>query len=135
MTPSRCSLARFLAALVIGFWTTCLPAAQLIDDRAITVHSARQVAEKRRALIEFLWGPEGFPNRRFPDAVVTNVQSPVKQLSHLARADELRMDLNPGLQGLAYHFVPQHPNRELVVVHHGHACTLDDDPSPADIGY
>jgi hypothetical protein len=23
----------------------------------------------------------------------------------------------------------------LVVVHHGHACTLDDDPSPADIGY
>ncbi len=45
------------------------------------------------------------------------------------------MDMSPGLQGLAYHFIPQRPNRELVVVHHGHACTLDDDPSPKDVGY
>jgi len=59
----------------------------------------------------------------------------VKQLTHLARVDELRIDLAPGLQGLAYHFLPQHPNRELVVVHHGHACTFDDDPSPAETGY
>jgi hypothetical protein len=41
----------------------------------------------------------------------------------------------PGLQGLAYHFIPQRPNGGLVVVHHGHACTLDDDPSPGDVGY
>src|SRR4029078_12484227 len=48
---------------------------------------------------------------------------------------ELRMDLAPGLQGLAYHFIPEHPNQQFVVVHHGHACTLDDDPSPKDTGY
>ena len=66
---------------------------------------------------------------------MTNIASPVRQLSHLARVDELRIDMAPGLQGLAYHFIPQHPNRELVVVHHGHACTLDDDSSPADAGY
>src|SRR5438105_3390508 len=116
----------------------CLPdvqGAQLIDDRAITVHSDREVTEKRRALIRFLWGTEGFPKRRFPDVVVMNVTSPVKQLDHLARVDELRMDLAPGLQGLAYHFIPQNPNSELVVVHHGHACTLDDDSSPKDVGY
>jgi hypothetical protein len=59
----------------------------------------------------------------------------VQHLSQLARVDELRIDLAPGLQGLAYHFLPQRPNRELVVVHHGHACTLDDDSSPKDIGY
>jgi hypothetical protein len=41
----------------------------------------------------------------------------------------------PGLQGLAYHFIPQHANRELVIVHHGHACTFDDDPGPADAGF
>jgi len=110
-------------------------AAQEIDDRAITVHSAREVAAKRRALIRYLWGAEGFPRRRLPDVVLPNVASPVKQLDHLARADELRIDMAPGLQGLAYHFIPQKPNRELVVVHHGHACTLDDDPSPANVGY
>ena len=38
-------------------------------------------------------------------------------------------------EGLAYHFIPQHPNGELVIVHQGHACTLDDDPSPAEVGY
>jgi hypothetical protein len=45
------------------------------------------------------------------------------------------MDTGPGLQGLAYHFIAEHPNGELVVVHHGHGCTLDDDPSAADVGY
>jgi len=59
----------------------------------------------------------------------------VKQLDELARVDELRMNLGPGLQGLAYHFIPRRPNSQLVVVHHGHGCTLDDDPSPSDVGY
>jgi hypothetical protein len=36
---------------------------------------------------------------------------------------------------MAYHFIAEQPNRELVVIHHGHACTLDDDPSPNDVGY
>jgi hypothetical protein len=124
-----------LAILVISLCPHRVQSAQLIDDRAITIHSAREVTEKRHALIQYLWGVEGFPSRRLPTAVSTNVVSPVKHLSHVARVDELRIDLSPGLQGLAYHFIPQSPNRELAVVHHGHACTLDDDPSPAEVGY
>ncbi len=108
---------------------------KITDDRAITIHTARDVAEKRRALIQYLWGADGFPKNRMPDLVATNVASPVQHLSHLERVDEFRIELAPGLQGLTYHFIPQHPNRQLVVVHHGHACTLDDDPSPRDIGY
>jgi hypothetical protein len=45
------------------------------------------------------------------------------------------MELEPGHQGLAYHFIPEKPNGELVVVHHGHACSLNDDPSEKDMGY
>lgn len=135
MTPPRWPPIYLLATLFIGLAAADLQAGQLIDDRAITVHSAREVTAKRRALIKYLWGAAGFPERRLPDAIVTNVPCPVRQLSGLARVDEFRLDLAPGLQGLAYHFVPQHPNRELVVVHHGHACTLDDDPAPTDIGY
>ena len=110
-------------------------APQLVDDRTITVHTAAQVAEKRQAIITYLWGAEGFPSRRMPDVVLTNMSSPVKQLARLARVEELRMNLAPGLQGLAYHFVPQQPNGELVIVHHGHGCTLDDDPGPANVGF
>ena len=43
--------------------------------------------------------------------------------------DELRIDMAPASR-LAYHFIPQRPNNQLVVLHHGHACTFDDDPSP-----
>src|SRR5256885_7461341 len=64
-----------------------------------------------------------------------NVPDPVKQLSHLGRGDEFRMEMAAGLQGLAYHFIAEKPNSELVVIHHGHGCTLDDDPSPSEIGY
>ncbi|MEK7685969.1 MAG: hypothetical protein AAB466_11155 [Verrucomicrobiota bacterium] len=135
MRRTRPSWLCWLGILAVGLLAWRARSAQLIDDRAITVHSTREVAEKRHALIQYLWGAEGFPSRRLPTTIVTNIASPVRQLSHLARVDELRIDMAPGLQGLAYHFIPQHPNRELVVVHHGHACTLDDDSSPADAGY
>lgn len=132
--PARlCPLTLLILSLFAGRGHGAAP--ELIDDRAITIRSAREVAAKRRALIQYIWGANGFPQQRLPDAVVTNVPSPVRHLSELARVDEFRIEQTPDLQGQAYHFIPRHPNRELVVVHHGHACTLDDDPSPADVGY
>jgi hypothetical protein len=85
-------------------------------------------------LIEHIWGTDGFPDKRLPEQV-TKVESPVKQLDALERVEDLRIDMAPGLQGQVFYFVPKRPNGELVVVHHGHACTLDDDPSPNDVGY
>ena len=134
MVRSNCSSPGLIALVIVSLFASRVESAELIDDGAITIHSAREVTEKRRALIQYLWGTEGFPSRRLPN-ILTNVASPVKQLSDLARVDEFRIDMAAGLQGLAYHFIPRRPNRELVVVHHGHACTLDDDPSPADMGY
>lgn len=124
------------ALLVLAVWFLSVRAdgAELINDRPVTLSTARDVAEKRRALVRYVWGSEGFPGQRLPTSVLTNITSPVNHLTHLARVDELRIDLAPGLQGLAYHFLPEHPNREAVVVHHGHACTLDDNPSPDDVG-
>ena len=107
----------------------------LVDDHAITVHSSREVVTKRRALIQYLWGAEGFPKRRMPDRVLTNAPSPVSRLSHLARVDEIHVNQMVDLEAVTFHFIPRHPNRELVVVHHGHACTMDDDPSPAEVGH
>src|SRR5258705_6370094 len=123
-----------LLGLLFVLCASHVQSAQLLDDRAITIHSARDVTSKRRALLQYIWGADGFPTR-LPDVVLTNVPSPVKHLSQLARVDEFRIDMAPGLQGFAFHFIPQSSARELVVVHHGHACTLDDDPSPADVGY
>ncbi len=134
---------RPLSFLAARPWAICFVALSishaepvpLLDDRAITIASDADLTAKRRALIQFLWGAAGFPDQRQPDQVLVDVPPPVKQLTNLARVDELRMDLAPGLQGLAYHFVPENPHRELVVLHHGHACTLDDEAGPTDVGY
>jgi hypothetical protein len=123
-----------LAVLLLTAAGPTARAVELIDDRAITIHSAADVAEKRRALIEFIWGGQGFPSARQPDAV-TKIESPVKQLDALERVEDLRIDMAPGLQGQTFYFIPRKPNGELVVVHHGHDCTFDDDPSPNDAGY
>ncbi|MBM3835868.1 MAG: hypothetical protein FJ403_21905 [Verrucomicrobia bacterium] len=135
MRPIHLRLILRCVTVCIAVFVNLLHAAQLIDDRAITIQSARDIPQKRAALIQYLWGGEGFPDRRLPSYVATNVTSPVQHLTHLARVDEIRIDMALSLQGLAYHFLAEQPNRELVVVHHGHACTLDDDPSPAEVGY
>lgn len=120
---------------VLLFSAATAECASLIDDRQITIQSASDVKEKRRQLIQYIWGAAGWPKERLPTSVKTLSQSPVKALDELQRVDELRFDLAPGLEGLAYHFIPKKPVRELVVLHHGHACTLDDDPSPENVGY
>ncbi|HKX60220.1 MAG TPA: hypothetical protein VJS65_00230 [Verrucomicrobiae bacterium] len=129
---------RFIAGLL---WFACLtagaadPGPSLVDDHAITLRNPRDIEARRKTLTEFIWGTEGFPRRRQPDLVVTNIPSPVRQLTSLGRVDELRFNLAPGLEGLAYHFVPTRPNGHFVVVHHGHACTLDDNSGPTNSGY
>src|SRR6266481_4724320 len=132
----RLHFAALASALVLIFPLAGRAAQDgLVDDRAITLHSAADVKKKRGALVKYLWGQPGFPANRLPDVVLTNVPSPVHQLTNLARADEFRFDLTTGLQALAYHFIPAKANGELVVVHHGHGCTLDDAPGPADAGF
>jgi hypothetical protein len=121
-----CSISSILSASALS--------AELLDDRAITVHSGSEITKRRNTLIEYLWGQSGFP-KRLPENTVTNIPCPAKPLEHLRRVDELRIYLDPGLEGLAYHFISEYPNGELVIVHHGHACTLDDDSSSQDVGY
>src|SRR5436309_1888695 len=127
-TPRLLCLSLLLAA-------KSAPSAPLTDDHAITIHSQRDISAKRRALIQYLWGHDGLPAKRMPDLIRTNITSPVKQLEQLARVDEFHFNLAPALESLAFHFIAKKANRELVIVHHGHGCTLDDDPSDKDVGY
>jgi len=106
----------------------------LVNDREIKVHTRREIQDKRRELQRYIWGEGGFP-KELPVHVVKGVGTPVKELTNLKRVDEFRIPLAEGVEGLAYHFVPERSNRQLVIVHHGHACTLDDAVGAADVGY
>src|SRR5882672_1333572 len=112
MKPAASLIICGSAALACLSPVSALPA-ELLNDSSISLHSSREILQKRRELVKYLWGADGFPQNRFPDTVLTNVASPVKYLQQLARVDELRIDMAPGLQGLAYHFIPQRPNSGL----------------------
>lgn len=49
--------------------------------------------------------------------------------------DEIRIAMDAGQEGLAHHFIPARKNNRLVILHHGHACTLNDSSARADVGF
>lgn len=99
----------------------------LVDDRLMRVDTPHAIAATRRALIRYLWGREGFPARRLPDRTL-NVPSPVSSVPNLSRVDELRVPMEAGESGLAYHFIPKNASGRLVILHHGHGTSFNDAP-------
>jgi len=107
-----------------------------IDDRLITIVTSADVAAKRKALVEFVWGTKGFPLDILPILpVIRNDISPVPGLLDLERVDTLTIEMDRGVKSYAHHFIPRIKNRRLVVLHHGHTGSFDDSPEPDDISF
>jgi hypothetical protein len=107
----------------------------ILNDCAITIHSAADVSAKRAALINFVWGAGGFPATKLPVSVDHNVVSPVAGLSNLERVDTLHIAMDAGQVGIAHHFIPlKRKANRLVVLHQGHTCTINDSTAPFDEG-
>ena len=102
----------------------------LLDDRAVTIHSAADAVSKRQALIDFVWGGQGFPATKLPDHVEIDDISPVPGVPSLARVDTLVIKMENGQRGYAHHFITSRPTDRLVVFALGHVDTFRDDPPP-----
>jgi hypothetical protein len=91
---------------------------------------------KRAELIQYLWGSDGFPSSKLPSSVEKNVTSPVAGLSNLERVDTLHIGMDAGMISLAHHFIPAAGKKNrMVIVHHGHATTFNDQSDLEDVGY
>jgi hypothetical protein len=128
----RRGIAVLAAALFVPF--SHAQGLRLHDDRRITIASAEDVAKKRQQLINFIFGPTGMAAGKLP-VVEKNDTSPVRGLRGLARVDTLTIAMEADQKSYAHHFIPKRPNKRLVVLHHGHAPTFDDQPGPVDRGY
>jgi len=139
---SRLPLWRSLALLMgLVIWFVSPAPAYALDDRQITVRTATDVSNKRQALIDFIWGSDGFPSNNSPSVTKNVCSLPqannppaddvcggfVSNLSNLKRVDEIRVHMEAGEEGLAYHFIPVRKNNKLVIIHSGHNCYLKDD--------
>ncbi len=87
----------------------------------IEIHNMQDVLEKRKVVIEWLWGEEGYPRNKMPTEIVKGINdSDFVSLTNLKRIDRLTVDMEFGLNSIAYHFIPQQANGELTVYHQGH---------------
>jgi hypothetical protein len=102
-----------------------LGAAALTDDRELRLGSPADAVRLRATLLRFVWGEARLP-AAMPAHVGRGVASPVKDPPNVARVDALEIAMAAGVQTVAYHFVPATPNGQLVVVHQGHTCQLDE---------
>jgi hypothetical protein len=134
MLARKTHVLTLLAAAILHCHAPCR-AGGLTDDRQITIRSAKDVEDKRRALHQFIWGPTGFPTTKLPSSAARNIKSPVDKLGNLHRVDEIRIKMDANEESLAHHFIPVRKNHQLVIVHHGHADTLNDNPAVDDRAY
>src|SRR5262245_16836539 len=137
MAMMNCSVFRGGIAVLAAALFVPLSRAEnpgLHDDRQISIASAEDVARKRQQLIDFIFGPSGLAAGRLP-VVEKNDACPVRGLRGLARVDTLTIAMEADQKSYAHHFIPKRPNKRLVVLHHGHAPTFDDQPGPVDGGY
>jgi hypothetical protein len=87
----------------------------------ITIHSPQDVQAKRQALIEVLWGRNGFPFEKQPDSIITAVSdSDFVALNNLKRIDKLVIEMELAFNSIVYHFLPQNDNGSAVIYHQGH---------------
>jgi len=89
----------------------------------IDIDSLEDVNRKRQALIEYVWGGKGFPGSKLPDRVEENIRD--QRYSELyagclKRIDKLTVEMEHGLNSIAYHFIPKNGNGRLIVYHQGH---------------
>jgi hypothetical protein len=93
------------------------------DDIALT--NATDVEIKRRALIDYIWGPAGWPTNRVPADVqpgFTNetYDSLYNEEGNLSHIDLYTVKMAYGLESKVYHFHPIHGNGRLFIYHAGH---------------
>ncbi len=114
--------------VVLAMLTPSPGASQTLDDRPITVAGRSSIAARRQALIDFIWGSDGFPHSKQP-AVTAAIPLPIRDLVGVARSDRLTFAMSHGITTEGWHLVPQVREKDrLVIVHQGHSpdCSFDD---------
>jgi hypothetical protein len=92
-------------------------------NELIEIDGPEDIAAKRKALIGYVWGDEGFPRDRMPADVEHKIQDDryAELFKHnLKQIDKITVRMTHGFDSVAYHFVPKTGNKHLALYHQGH---------------
>lgn len=96
---------------------------QTDPSRLIDIDGVNGVAAKRQALIRYIWMGQGLPLKKLPGKVEQNItDGRYAKLfeKKVRRIDKLTIDMDYGLNSIAYHFLPEKANNKLFLYHQGH---------------
>ena len=87
----------------------------------LTINNQTDVENRRRAFSDFLFGAPGFPSQKGVDDVKTAIHDEeFSKLKNLHQIDRLEINMEFGLNSIAYHFIPLKANNKVVLYHQGH---------------
>jgi hypothetical protein len=91
--------------------------------KLIQINRVEDITKKRDALIQYIWQGKGFPSLKLPDKVEEKIEDErYGKLfeSDLKQIDKITVRMEPGLESIAYHFIPKKCCNKLIVYHQGH---------------
>jgi hypothetical protein len=101
----------------------------LSQSDTLTLTSSSGIDARRTSLITFVWGQSSLPTTVATPQALSAICS-TSGLPTLNPATELRIGMLQGQEAFACHLRPVQSNGRLVILHHGHACSLADGTSP-----
>tara|TARA_B100000029_G_C17532180_1_gene943655 strand:- start:432 stop:1556 length:1125 start_codon:yes stop_codon:yes gene_type:complete len=88
-------------------------------DALINIQTISDIKEKQQKLIQFIW-KDDIPNSNLPTIEKNFVDVRYENLSNLYQIHKYTVVMEYGVNSIAYLFIPQTTNNELVIYHQGH---------------
>ena len=89
-------------------------------DSIIRIETIEDINFKKASLIQYIWKdqmPIGLPTSIEENFIDDNFND-VKNLKQL---DKITIEMEHGVNSIAYFFIPHESNNKLIIYHHGHA--------------
>lgn len=84
------------------------------------IQTQDDVMIKRGQLINYVWKETGFPTS-LPSSIEVNVDdADYSNMNNLQRIDKITIEMENGVNSIAYLFHPVQSNNKLIIYHHGH---------------
>lgn len=85
----------------------------------IKIKNEGDIFQKRNSVIEYIWSGIGFP-KELPE-IEENITDPAyDNLVNLERIDKIVVNMDYGINSIAYHFIPEKKINKLIIYHQGH---------------
>ena len=86
----------------------------------IEIETKKDLNSKRTALINYIWKDQ-IPTK-FPTNIEERfIDDNFSDFKNLKRLDKITIEMEHGINSIAYFFIPYESNNKLIIYHHGHA--------------